>query len=755
MRNKWFLLAVMFTAFLGKATACGWVDADDYFYNLFSQEIMTDSRYKAFLLTYDRYYTEETLRNGNIEEWQHYLGLSYEDTRYLVFESKREDLQSITKGKTASDSKLSFVTPEFAKKHKQALLYLAYSKYLEPYMRIIPGEDNDLDYWDFSDEYEHHAGDLDYDKVKTVLTKSWNAESDAELKLRYGYQLVRLAHYTRRFEEAVQLFDTYVEPLNLYTEMYYYALSQKAGALRGMGETEQANREFVRVFANSTDLKTIAYSSMTLGYDNEISFPDFVAGAADDNERNEIYFLMGYSNFNNPVNEIEKIIANNPDAIQAKVLMVRAINMLERNLLKAYFTDDVETSDPRYPVISKDSEETLRPFLNQTMALSDKQCSKATEKNFWNLASSYLHFLNKDFDKASSALAKVNSKDELYMTMVRNLTAYIDICKQPSLTAEVENNLYGKYEDLIAKGNELYENQYVFNSVYPTFVEQVLTNRYALQGEHAKSFLVTQHLTEIENNPQEELLDEIQSFLNKKNKTSLERYLAERGTAEMEDFNRYIAYVKGVLRLSEGNLKAAKSFFDQQTRLKVSKRIFGHNIRVWYSGKERNIMRADYLDEFPFIRDNMNEAEVTDVLMQLQAVGEEREGDRSAKAYYLMANFFYNVSVTGYYRHYLRFDRNNGFNYGKFSMDDDTYLNTLYLSEQYLEKAKKHAKDEELKAHIVFAQAKNAQQDLEREGAYYLTSVDKSLWKEFEGFSQTKYYETVYSNCVYYSDYRN
>ena len=237
MRNKWFLLAVMFTAFLGKATACGWVDADDYFYNLFSQEIMTDSRYKAFLLTYDRYYTEETLRNGNIEEWQHYLGLSYEDTRYLVFESKREDLQSITKGKTASDSKLSFVTPEFAKKHKQALLYLAYSKYLEPYMRIIPGEDNDLDYWDFSDEYEHHAGDLDYDKVKTVLTKSWNAESDAELKLRYGYQLVRLAHYTRRFEEAVQLFDTYVEPLNLYTEMYYYALSQKAGALRGMGET--------------------------------------------------------------------------------------------------------------------------------------------------------------------------------------------------------------------------------------------------------------------------------------------------------------------------------------------------------------------------------------------------------------------------------------------------------------------------------------------------------------------------------------
>jgi hypothetical protein len=755
MFRKFFLLVLLLTAFMGRTIACGWYDADDYFFNLFSQEIMNDPRYKPFLLTYDRYYTNEILRNGNIEEWQRYLGLSYEDTRYLVFESKREDLQSITKGKTASDPKLSFVTPEFAKKHKQALLYLAYSKYLEPYMRIIPGEDNNIDYWDFSDDYEHHAGDLDYNKVKTVLTKSWKAESDTELKLRYGYQLVRLAHYTRRFEEAVQLFDTYVEPLNLHTEMYYYALSQKAGALRGMGETEQANREFVRVFANSTDLKTQAYTSMTMGWDNEISFADFVAGAADDNERNEIYLLMGYSNFNNPVNEIEKIIANNPDAIQAKVLMVRAINMLERNLLTAYFTDDVETSDPRYPMISKDNEETLRPFLNQTMALSDKQCGKATEKNFWNLASSYLHFLNKDFDKASSALAKVNSKDELYMTMVRNLTAYIDICKQPNLTAEVENTLFGKYEDLITKGYDLYENQYVFNSVYPTFVERVLTNRYTLQEEFAKSFLVTQHLTEIENNPREELLDEIQSFLNKKDKTSLERYLAMRGTAEMVDFNRYIAYVKGVLRLSEGNLKAAKPLFDQQTRLKVSKRIFGHNIQVWYSGKERNIMRADYLDEFSFIHDNMNEAEVTDVLMRLQAIGEEKDGDRAAKAYYLMANFFYNVSVTGYYRHYLRFDNNNGFSYSKFSLDDDTYLNTLYLSEQYLEKAKKYAKDDELKAHIVFAQAKNAQQDLEREGNRYLKSVSDPLWNEFERYKQTDYYTTVYSNCVYYSDYRN
>ena len=101
--KKLMLLAVMVTAFFGKAIACVWDDADDYFYNLFTQEIMNDPRYKPFLFTYDRYYPHEAMRSGNIEEWQRYLGLSYEDTRYLVFESTRDDLQKLTKGKAAAD----------------------------------------------------------------------------------------------------------------------------------------------------------------------------------------------------------------------------------------------------------------------------------------------------------------------------------------------------------------------------------------------------------------------------------------------------------------------------------------------------------------------------------------------------------------------------------------------------------------------------------------------------------------------------
>ena len=749
MLKKLLLVAVMLTALWGKSFACGWDEGDWYYYNLFNQEIMSDERYRPFLLVYgSRYYTNDTLRNGNVEEWRQYLGLSYDDTQYLVFKASREDLQNLSKGKAAKDSNLSFANANFMKNHKQALLYLAYAKYLEPYMRIIPGETEDF-YWDLP-EYEHNASDLDYEKVKTVLTRSWDAESDNELKLRYGYQLVRLAHYTRRYQEAVQLFDQYVEPLKMRTEMYYYALGQKAGALRGMGETINANRDFIRVFANSYDLKTMAYTSLTMGWENDINFADFVAGAADNNERNDIFFMMGYSDFNNPVNEIEKIVVTDPDAIQAKVLMVRAVNMIERRMLLSDPNWEGEGNVSRYPYLSP-TDTDGRAFFNQALRLSDMQRDKATDKNFWNLASSYLHFLNKDFDLASRCLGNVKSSDKDYMDMVNHLTAYIDICRQPKIDADAERYLFDNYADLI-KG----DTNYNYNYAYNTFVGMVLANRYALQGEKAKSYLTLHHLVQVTDEPTEALVDDIQTFLNKKKKTSLEEYLAENSTVDIANPNNYLSYVKGVLRLTDGDFKTAKSLFQKQTRLQMSRRIFGHNIEVYYSGDEKDIMRDDYIGEFPFLRDNMSELEVTDALMQLQKIG-DKKGDEAAKANYLIANFFYNVSRTGYYRQYLRFDNDNGFSYWKYGPDGTAYKNTLELSDAYLDKARKTATDRELLAHIIFAQAKNAQQLMEQNTSYWAFHmvVADEQFNEFDQYAGTAYHGAVSSNCVYYKDYHN
>ena len=238
----------------------------------------------------------------------------------------------------------------------------------------------------------------------------------------------------------------------------------------------------------------------------------------------------------------------------------------------------------------------------------------------------------------------------------------------------------------------------------------------------------------------------------------MERYIASPGENDWTDHNAYLSYVKGVLRLTDGNFKEAKKLFEKGTRLEVSHRIFGNNIIVDYSGYDDDVMRDDYISEFPFIHDNMTELDVTDALIQLQKIGDNKDND-AAKANYLIANFYYNVSVTGYYRHYLRFDNNNGFCYYKYGYyDDGPYKNTLQLSSIYLEKAMETASDNELKAHIVFAQAKNAQQIMEAENVsswYYTRVVPDAQFDILDQFEGTQYQNDVYSNCLYYSDYHN
>ena len=504
------------------------------------------------------------------------------------------------------------------------------------------------------------------------------------------------------------------------------------------------------MFTNSVDLKKQAYSSMTFGdRDSWVNFNDFVAGAADDKERIEIYFMMGYSDFNNPVNEIEKIVAIDPNAIQAKVLMVRAVNLVERSLLST--TLEAEDNEAIYPSWKSGQSETMA-FFNQAIRLSDKQRDNSSDKNFWNLISSYLHFLDQDFDKANSCLASVKSSDELYMRTVNCLTAYIDLCRQPAIDAKAEEYLYGKYPDMFTNSSV---GIYCNNMTDHSFADLVLHNRYARQDEYAKAFLVLYPLTKIEENPNEKLLDEIKTFLDKKKKTSFEDYLANASTFGLDNKDSYIAYVKGVMRLTKGDFEEAKKQFGKGSRLKVSHRIFGNNLYVYYSEEEDLIMRDDYIVEFPFIHDDMNELEVTEALIRLQKIG-EKKGDEAAKANYLIANFFYNVSRTGYFRHYLRFDDNNAFSYWKFGPNVNAYSNTLALSAAYVEKAMKSAEDRELKAHIIFASAKNAQAVMEDNVVDYWDYnmvIPHEQFDILDGYKDTDYCNAVYSNCLYYKDF--
>lgn len=730
MKNVFlFILFIVF----GKGLACGPSYEPDYeYYNLFVQETINSPQYDPFLLAYGSPYyvpsNPQNIPNENIEDWQNHMGISYEDAYYLVFQSKREDVQALAKGNSVSDAKLSFANSAFVSKHKQALLYIAYAKFLEPYMYMARKTSS----YAWENSPKRTVADLDYDKTKNVLTKSWNAESDKELKLRYGYQLVRLAHYNYKFQEAIHFFNHYVESLNYKPIMYYYALDQKGGAERGLGNFIQANADFFQFFTHTKNKKEIAYTSMKVTQD--LDFQRMLQYAKTDNERNDIYLLLGYREFNNPIASMKRIIENSPDAIQAKVLMARAVNELERHFLslnymcpydEKYCMDNL--TDHRLPM---NLDPSIQPFYKEVLSASLNQLQRVKDKDFWNLTTAFLYFLKKDYSKTRQYLSSVNGSNLLYNDQKQKLEMLVEITSQQVVDHDFENVLTQKYPQFFtdedADDENLHDDWYYSQTSTKDFVVDILANRYFLQKEYGKSFLLQNHINALEYNPDETILNEIVQLYNKKNKNKLEQFLVSQiaptyyvkgynSSKPVPNFNfeQYAAQMYGTIALSKGKFAQAVSYFktvnstfsllradwnwqesddggySYQTPRKfqngqyngysnISNAIFGFNRIECFECDQEMVMQTDFLNEFPFIKPLMNKGELAEALVKLEKEG-KKSGEKAAKANYLIGNFMFNTTTLGYFREVLTFDLNN-LNGPKFH--DLSFWDKYYNSDQ-------------------------------------------------------------------------
>ena len=333
------LSAGFFFLMFSKVNACAWYDPDYEYFNLFTQSIIKDKTYLPFLHTLsNRFYGHEhyEIPNENIEAWEKYFGnsLNYAETKLLVEKMPMSELNAFKKGNSNNPVLKKLGNYQ---KHLEAIDYLIEAKYLEPFMKISYGENTDSFYND-SDQPIKNATNLDYNKTISALTSLYNAAKNPEIKLRYGYQLVRFNHYVHQYQKSVDAFNTYVEPLQLKSAPYYLALDQFAGAQRGLQLFDEANWNFFQVFINSKSRKENVFTSMKLS--DSVKFDHLLERAKSPQEKNMAYFLLGYEDFSNPIPMMEKMYDLDPNSEILKVLAARSINELERNYLPIYLNND-------------------------------------------------------------------------------------------------------------------------------------------------------------------------------------------------------------------------------------------------------------------------------------------------------------------------------------------------------------------------------------------------------------------------------
>ncbi|MBW7870047.1 MAG: hypothetical protein H3C39_03180 [Flavobacteriia bacterium] len=798
MKNS--ALTLLFSLIFSQSFGCAWWDPEYEYYNLFAQTAINSPMYEPFLLVLEEPYfgsdAYNNQQNENIEDWQRYFGISYSQAYYLVFKADREEVQKLAKGNSSSDVNLKFIDSNFKTKFKQALLYLAYAKYLEPYMAFKRSGQSDYNYY-WTELPEKTVADLDYSKVTDVLTKSWNAETDKDLKLRYGYQLVRFAHYYQKYDHAISWFNQYVESLNYKTIMYYYALDQKGGAERALGNYLQANYDFFQFFTHTKNRKTDAYTSMKITQD--LDFEKMLKSVKTDNERFDLYMLLGYRKFNDPINELKKIISISADAVQTKVLMAREVNSLEREYLPIHYYCDYnyETSshddclnglkDKRLPVALNPK---LNIRLNSSIEIAVQQSKNAKEKDFWNLTAAYLYFLKKDYLKSSEFLAKVNASNPVYKNEKSLFEMLLEITTKQKIDADFEKLLLKKYSVIFEQNSEV-DTYYQSGNSTKDFVIDILANRYFLQNDYAKSFLLQNYVSDLEANPDMSLLKDIKTFYYKKDKNEFEQWLKSKVDASFQvsgqmknrvvyDFESWVANMEGTMALAEGDFMKALNFF-KEVNPKFSLRggvvaydenwnptfsnevyngfsnipdaVFGYNRIECFECPLELVMNTEFTEDFPLIKKKMNKKELTEALIQLDEAA-KKKGETAAKAGYLLGNFYFNTTILGYFRELLTFDVNNSngpkfhdYNYSpevnvfyfKAYGYRSNYQNHFELPFSYLETALANTDSPEMKARILFTLSKCEQ------GAFYNAMDTDSVLKNltFDWNNQSAYEQKV------------
>lgn len=734
------LIILFTTIFLYPNTskACADYSPDYEYFNLFAQELIQVPEYHPFLLTYESsFYDSETkFKNENIESWQKYFGkkISYDETLMLIYNIDKEHIINWAKGKLSHDltKKLGI---SFFSDYKQGLLYLIKAKELEPYMSInhIPNEN-----YFYYDNNRKNATNLNYTKTMSDLLSGYKKTTDKEIKLRYAYQIVRFNHYTRNYQKAINYFDKLVKPLNLHSPIYYYALQQVAGAQNGMGKSEIANWNFFQVFIHSRDLKQSSYTSMKLSNSND--FNGLLSRTKSPEEKNMAYFLLAYNDFNNPIPIIEKMLQNNANSKILKVLVARSINELERNILLLYhYCDNEQTCIQKHlPTFPENSQNYAKDLQNVITKIKSK-----SNDNFWKISDAYLHFLNKNYKKSNNILNQIKTDNTQYIEQIEKMKMLNEIVSQKKITPEFENILMNKYSKVLLEKSKNNESEWYETPNTKSFIVDILANRYLLDSQNAKSFLLTNHIKNLLLFPDLNLTQEIEKFIKKTNKTSFEKLIIQK-SIHNTDYNALLQLIYGDHAMREANFtkakkhyKKAKSFNKIFSKQKIdneydgynniSHLVFGHNVWESFESNPEISMKAYDTTNFPFIKKNMNKLELANALINLNKIGNSKSKN-AINANQLIGNVLYNTTILGYFRELFSLDINNMYG-SKFNFNNPKpifhhYYKDIYyksyikpdnfnLAIKYYQKALKNSNDMEQRARILFQMASAEQ------GNYY------------------------------------
>ncbi len=581
---------------------------------------------------YENYFetVEKANQDDNLAEWgKRFCGeVKVEDLAYIIYKSSASELDLLL---TATQSKSLQISPNlqgntfaqfvFEKKCTETLEYLLFAKQCEPH--VIAN-----DRW--------QAPPRDKDAMQVLMAeglRQFKRTKSAYIRLRYAYQVIRLAHYAGMPERVLELCEDLLPKVDKQAARWsesiipWWIEGHRAGALRKLGDNVEASYAYVRIFQHCPGRRASAYQSFLIKTDEE--WNDCLRLCQSDAERATLYAIRAAGAESKALEEMEKIYEIDPKTQLLEGLLVQEMRKMERNLLGLEFNDEKERNK-RYHKLP-------RPYAGkyvidlQRFVRKCRQEDKVARPELWYLSEGYLEFLAGDYYAAERTFRAVEPKldDKVLKEQLAIFQLALKIASFEKPNDEAERYAYELITD--NKRYRQYKN-------LPDFLQDKMAWLYLSNQQPGKAFLSQHPLSDLKPNPQLDLLDNLIATALKTDQTSFERLLLKETPLYM------LLDMKATLLMSTGQFEAAMETYK---RMPVeSWNDFGQFNPFKETLKDCmkcNQQRTDTIS----LSTMMNKGELLTELLDLNYKSKgDLEG--AARHYYLLGLASYNMSYYGY-----------------------------------------------------------------------------------------------------------
>lgn len=781
--------------------ACADFDSYDTYPAFFGNKATQKPAYTPFFyvasdLYYSNYYDDsgeygaEELVNKKLmlQEWVDYTQKAgtEKDIEALLFDTDMAAVRALERAVPDSLSANTFAQWLSKPKNKEALKYLNYAKACEI-------------------NATSRTNDWDTTRAKPVASNMMLMEEgiglrkktkDDFLKMKYNFQVLRMAFYEEQYDKVLSLYEDLVGNSAEHSIAYTRCLGFKAGAYYKKKDKAMAGYYYSRMFATSDAYKReamVSYEWSRTSYD-----PDKGEKTADfneaiyqhctnDRERAVVTVMNALREVDQALPLIEKAYQLDPTVPGIDVLLNREINKVEENYFSSivydqnklpnvsYWYYDIRNYDYQYSqsnAAQKDSaNRSYTSYLSSLNRFAAKMIAEGKNGTpaFWHLSTAYIAYMMQDKDKMNTALnaAKASGMNTGEQKLYNVVDILATLKNAHTLNATTEAELLPKLQAL----NTLAIKSYDASKTFRDIMQHLVAGQYLQQKDTIKAVYAMAHASSYDSTRNtfhaDESFKDIQgNVLDAMSIPQLNNVQAFAANTQKSAYDQWL--VKGTYYTPENLKELEGTKYIREYKFKEAAKIFAQiNPSKKYASpfmpQINDIVETDEAE----INKGYNKLSFSKRMAELQEIIAQNPNDAGALYGYAVA--LYNISYYGKASNIVDYTRNYTSETAYYITDDWKQLSRpfqeyygVYTAEQYFNKAAAAATDPEVKAKALWGAAKcwekrcpvTPENRYDYDNGYFQNALKNPYFLKLQtGFHQTKYMQSAYNTCDYYSAY--